>query len=185
MKTTSAIHPLSLFRFCPVCGHDSFLIHNGLAKKCASCGFVYYSNPRGATVALIFNAAGELLVARRAKEPSKGMLDLPGGFIDLSETAEEAVAREVSEETGLRAAEVVYLFSEPNQYYYSGMTIPTIDLFFRCVVNDFSALKAEDDVAELLWVRPSEIDLSAFAFASIRQGLMRFFDGECQNKTSL
>ena len=173
MRTSISDHPLAPFCFCPICGGDSFLIHNHLSKKCTSCSFVYYSNPRGATVALIFNAAGQLLVARRAKEPSSGMLDLPGGFIDHNETAEDAVLREVSEETGLQPREVVYLFSEPNQYLYSGMYIPTIDLFFSCRVTDFSAIKAQDDVAELFWLYPHEIDVSQFAFASIRQGLIR------------
>ena len=40
-------------------------------------------------VALILNERDELLVCRRAKEPAKGTLDLPGGFIDMTETGEE------------------------------------------------------------------------------------------------
>ncbi|GAE84850.1 Nudix hydrolase family protein [Bacteroides reticulotermitis JCM 10512] len=40
------------------------------------------------------------MVCRRGKNPAKGTLDLPGGFIDIAETGEEGVAREVLEETG-------------------------------------------------------------------------------------
>jgi len=62
---------------------------------------VYYMNPSAATAAFILNGKGELLVERRKREPAKGTLDLPGGFADFDETAEEGVAREVLEETGL------------------------------------------------------------------------------------
>ena len=50
----------------------------------------------------------------RAKEPAKDTLDLPGGFIDMNETGEEGVAREVEEETGLKVKKATYLFSLPN-----------------------------------------------------------------------
>ena len=63
---------------------------------------------------LILNERDELLVCRRAKEPAKGTLDLPGGFIDMTETGEEGVAREVREETGMKVAKAEYLFSLPN-----------------------------------------------------------------------
>ena len=88
-------HPLSQFRYCPKCGSEHFEIHNEKSKQCKDCGFVYYFNSSAATVALILNGRNELLVCRRAKEPAKGTLDLPGGFIDMAETGEEGVAREV------------------------------------------------------------------------------------------
>ena len=81
-------------------------------------------------MALIRNAKGEILVARRGKEPAKGTLDLPGGFVDNYETGEEAVAREVMEETGLKVDEVKYLFSLPNIYPYSGIVVHTLDQFY-------------------------------------------------------
>ena len=76
-------HPLAQFLYCPECGSSHFEVNNEKSKKCADCGFVYYFNPSAATVALILNEKNELLVCRRAKEPAKGTLDLPGGFIDM------------------------------------------------------------------------------------------------------
>ena len=70
-------HPLEQFRFCPKCGSAHFVEHNQKSKECRDCGFVYYFNPSAATVAVILNEKGELLVARRAKEPAKGTLDEP------------------------------------------------------------------------------------------------------------
>ena len=101
-------HPLSQFKYCPKCGSAHFEVHNEKSKQCADCGFVYYFNPSSATVALILNERDELLVCRRAKEPAKGTLDLPGGFIDMTETGEEGVAREVREETGMKVAKAEY-----------------------------------------------------------------------------
>ena len=98
-------HPLSKFKFCPICGSTHFEINNFKSKKCGSCGFTYYANPSSATVAFIMNEKDELLVVRRKNEPAKGTLDLPGGFVDMEETGEEGVMREVMEETDLSHVE--------------------------------------------------------------------------------
>ena len=107
------MHPLELFKYCPKCGSPHFEVNNEKSKRCADCGFVYYFNSSAATVAFILNDKNELLVCRRGKEPAKGTLDLSGGFIDMYETGEEGVAREVLEETGLQVEEAVYQFWLP------------------------------------------------------------------------
>ena len=94
-------HPLHQFIYCPKCGANTFIERNEKAKQCTTCGFVYYFNPSSAVACFIRNAAGEILLVRRAKEPAKGTLDLPGGFVDMFESAEDAAHREVKEETGL------------------------------------------------------------------------------------
>ena len=124
-------HPFESFHYCPRCG-ARFVRHNEKAYHCEGCGFVYYFNPSAATVAVIVNERNELLVCVRAKEPAKGTLDLPGGFCDMHESAEQGVAREVLEETGMRVTETKYLFSLPNTYLYSGFVVHTIDAFFLC-----------------------------------------------------
>ncbi len=167
-------HPLHLFRFCPCCGSDSFVINDFKSKRCNGCGFVFYFNPQSATVAFILNDKGELLVARRAKEPAKGTLDLPGGFSDSFETAEEGVSREVKEETGLDVCEAKYLFSLPNKYIYSGFEEHTLDLFFLCRTRQATALKAADDVSSLEWVPIDSLDAQKFGLQSIRKGVEMF-----------
>lgn len=164
-------HPLDLFRHCPQCGRAGFAVNDERSKRCPHCGFTYYLNASAANVAIIRNARGELLVVRRGRNPQKGMLDLPGGFCDLQETAEEGVRREVMEETGLRVQSVRYLLSRPNTYEYSGLTVHTVDLFFACEVEDGCEPRAMDDAAEVMWLRPEEINLEDFGFKSIREGL--------------
>ncbi len=164
-------HPLHLFRFCPQCGAPAFEEKNGKAKNCRQCGFTYYFNPSSAVVAVIINEKDELLVARRANEPAKGTFDLPGGFVDMYETVEEGMSREVIEETGLIIHSMRYLFCIPNIYVYSGFEVHTTDLFFECNIRDFSLLKAQDDVSQLLFIPLRELQKSQFGLASIRKGI--------------
>lgn len=168
-------HPLEVFKYCPKCGSSDFEIHNALSRHCANCGFTYYQNPRASTAAFILNGKGELLVARRGKEPAKGTLDLPGGFVDNDENAEQGMVREIFEETGLKveATGVAYLFSIPNVYHYSGMDIHTLDFFFLCRVDD-QEVKAADDAAELTWLPLREVYVERFGLRSIREAVHRF-----------
>lgn len=165
-------HPFALFKYCPRCG-GLFLPHNEKSSKCDSCGFVYYFNPSAATVAVIFNEKEELLVCRRAKEPAKGTLDLPGGFCDMHESAEEGVAREVLEETGCKVIQTKFLFSLPNTYLYSGFLVHTIDSFFRCELDNYENVNASDDVAECFWIPLKEINPNDFGLDSVQVGIKR------------
>ena len=164
-------HPLHLFSYCPKCGSNDFNENDFKSKRCGKCGFVYYFNPLAATVGIITNSKGEILVARRAKEPAKGTLDLPGGFCDSYETAEEGVMREIEEETRLKVSGTRYLFSIPNRYVYSGMELHTMDLFFHCTVENDGALRADDDVAELQWIAVDKLQSEDFGLASIKKGI--------------
>lgn len=168
-------HPFESFHYCPRCG-ARFVRHNEKAYHCEGCGFVYYFNPSAATVAVIVNERNELLVCVRAKEPAKGTLDLPGGFCDMHESAEEGVAREVLEETGMRVTETKYLFSLPNTYLYSGFVVHTIDAFFLCSVPQGSMPIAHDDVAECRWVPMNEVNPEEFGLDSVRRGVGRIID---------
>ena len=167
---------LEKFGYCPVCGSSHFAQASPKSKRCGTCGVEYFMNPAAAVVAFITNGRGELLVERRKMEPAKGTLDLPGGFADVLETAEESVAREVMEETGLRVAEARYLFSLPNVYRYSGLDVQTLDMFFDCKVEDCSALKAGDDAAECFWVALGDIHTEQFGLRSVRQGLYQYLE---------
>lgn len=166
-------HPLHQFRYCPRCGSNQFLIHDVKSKKCADCSFIYYANVSTAVAAVIRNTEGDLLVATRANDPAKGMFDLPGGFVDMDETVEEALIREVKEETGLVVEKVKYLFSCPNKYIYSSMIIHTMDLFFECQIAPYSAFYASDDVAELQYIPFEKLKSEEFGLYSIQQAIKK------------
>lgn len=167
-------HPLARFHRCPMCGSAKFNANDTKSKRCDDCGFVYYMNPSAATAAFIINSRGELLVVRRAKEPAKGTLDLPGGFVDIGETAEEGIVREIREETGLEVTECKYLFSRPNIYPYTGIDVHTLDMLFECKVNNEAEARADDDAAELMWIPIEKINPEEFGLASIRKAVEIF-----------
>jgi ADP-ribose pyrophosphatase YjhB (NUDIX family) len=170
------IHPLEKFAYCPVCGSKHFEVHNFKSKCCRDCGFVYYANPCSATAAFIVNERKEMLVVRRGKEPAKGTLDLPGGFVDMGETVEEGMRREIKEETGLDVEDIRYLFSNPNVYEYSGMGIHTLDMDFLVPVSSeaIGQITAADDAAEALWIPISQVNPADFGLTSIRNAVIRF-----------
>ena len=168
------VHPLNKFNYCPMCGSKHFVVNNFKSKHCEDCGFVFYINPCAATAAFIINSRGELLVVRRAKEPAKGTLDLPGGFVDIGETAEEGIVREIREETGLEVTECKYLFSRPNIYPYAGIDVHTLDMLFECKVNNEAEARADDDAAELMWIPIEKINPEEFGLASIRKAVEIF-----------
>lgn len=171
------MHPLRLFHYCPRCGSEHFLENDHRSKRCADCGFVYYHNASAATAAFIFNRAGTALLAvRRALDPARGTLDLPGGFVDGGEGLEEGLRREVREEVGAEVTALRYLFSLPNVYPYSGFEVHTSDAFFVCEIRDESAVAGRDDAAAAMWVEIDALQPDDFGLDSIRQAVKRMLE---------
>jgi NAD+ diphosphatase len=151
-------HPSNVIKCCPKCGCKAFKTKdNGRSFTCEECHFNYYLNNSAAVACLIFNTEGKLLLARRAVEPARGMLDLPGGFVEPMESAEAAVKREIKEELGVRVTSADYLASFPNEYIFSGFSVFTVDLAFVCKVDDLSAIVPADDVSEVEFIFPKDV----------------------------
>jgi len=162
---------LNTFQYCPKCGSKKFNKHTEKSNKCDSCGFVYFLNPSAAVAAFICDEDGRLLLCRRAKNPQKGTLDLPGGFVDSNETAEEALKRELQEELNVVVENTTYLFSFPNVYRYSDLDIPTLDLFFECKIDTFASIEVADDVASAEFYHLNDICLEEIGLNSIRKAV--------------
>jgi NAD+ diphosphatase len=100
-------------RFCPRCGSPTGLARGGWQRNClsAACRAEHY--PRTDPVAIMtVEHEGALLLGRQPRFPQRFFSAL-AGFVEPGETLEEAVAREVWEEAGVRVAEVRYVTSQP------------------------------------------------------------------------
>ncbi len=114
---------------------------------------------------------GRLILAVRARDPQRGALDLPGGFLDFDETVEQGLKREIREELNIETLDFRYLTSAPNDYAYGGVLYKTADLFFTCQAPDIRGIRPGDDVADFRLIAPADLEPSALAFASSRTAL--------------
>lgn len=85
---------------CSFCG-NRFEEQQPWPRACSACKQISYRNPLPVAVALVPVDKG-LLTVRRGIEPRKGLLALPGGYINLGESWQDAAAREVFEETQIK-----------------------------------------------------------------------------------
>jgi ADP-ribose pyrophosphatase YjhB (NUDIX family) len=90
------------FAHCTFCG-ARFTPGQIWPRRCAACGETSYLNPKPVAVAVL-PVGGGLLVVRRGIPPARDTLALPGGYIEVGETWQEAAVRELREEVGVVAA---------------------------------------------------------------------------------
>jgi mutator protein MutT len=109
--------------------------------------------------AIIEDNSGNLLFVRRKKDPFKGKLSLPGGKVDLGEIVEEAVKREVLEETNLKVipTEILGVYSDPKRDPRGHR----VSISFVVKIIDGEA-KAGDDADSLNWLPVTNNEILAF-----------------------
>lgn len=165
------MNPEDIFiRFCPVCGKDAFNPVSEKKYECKACHFTYFQNVATAG-AVIIEYKDKILFTVRRKEPSKGMFDLPGGFMDNEETAEEGMQREIREELNLELPNLHYLASFPNKYQYKGIIYNTMDLIFTSRIENIQGIVPRDDVLDYSLVSLENIDWEKISFPSIKKAI--------------
>lgn len=97
---------------------------------------------------IVHDAAGRLLLVRRANDPGRGRWSLPGGRVEPGETDGTALVRELAEETGLNV--------EPGAPVGSLTREPYLINDYRCAVLD-GRLTPGDDASDAKWVDRTEI----------------------------
>nr|WP_320000493.1 NUDIX domain-containing protein [uncultured Draconibacterium sp.] len=168
-------HPLKVLKYCPKCGSAEFKKSGERSLKCAACGFHFYINSAAAVAALVTNDEGKLMLVTRGVEPNYGKLDLPGGFVDPLESAEEAVMRELNEELGLKVKNLKYLGSAPNEYVFSAYTVFTLDMAFQVTAESLEHLKPMDDILAYKFYSEDELDYRDVPAPSIKKFVKDYF----------
>ncbi|WP_079731280.1 NAD(+) diphosphatase [Novosphingobium mathurense] len=100
-------------RFCAVCGQPTRLAKGGWQRSCTSetCSAEHFPRVDPVTIMLVEHE-GKVLLGRQPRFPERRYSTL-AGFVEPGETIEEAVAREVLEEAGIRVRDVTYIASQP------------------------------------------------------------------------
>ena len=177
-----------MFTFCPSCGSKKIIFAEGKVFRCPDCGFVYYHNTAAATGCII-ESGGHILFLVRGKEPSKGKLDLPGGFVDPGEGALDGLYRELQEEIGwtppipdgAALTDVFTLFASfPNVYRYKNIAYNTCDLYFYLQAPDLrekDLIPEQSEITGLRFLKPEDIDFNEIAFDSTRRAVQAYLRG--------
>jgi len=97
--------------FCANCGKETGLVRGGWSRRCSGCTAEHY--PRvDPVVIMLAEHEGDLLLGRQYHYPP-GRYSALAGFVEVGETIEDAVARELREEAGIEVADVTYVASQP------------------------------------------------------------------------
>lgn len=167
---------MSFFNFCPNCASKNFIFENNRRFECFDCGMVYFHNV-AAAVAVIIEHDQKIMFTVRNREPGKGMLDLPGGFTDPGESAEQTCSRELWEELALDIPAENFRFfkSHPNDYNYKNIPYKTEDLIFTAKFPADAVLKLEEsEISAVRWIEKSKINLDEIAFDSLRKAVKEY-----------
>jgi NAD+ diphosphatase len=148
------------FTHCPRCGSPTDPIASGHARKCPVDGSEHFPRVDPAMIVLVTDPADRALLARNAQWPER-RVSILAGFVEAGESAEQAVAREVAEETGIRVAAVTYLGSQPWPMPQSLM------LGFRAEAANTDIHVDDDEIAEANWYSREELT-AAIAAGTIR-----------------
>lgn len=177
--------------YCPKCGKRTLKYIDNRKWACNECNFSLYNNV-AAAVGLIIILEDDIknkkiLLIKRGKDPKKGKLAVPGGFVDPGESAEAAAKRECKEEIGLTPSKIEYLTSASNNYCYKEVDYTTCDIFFKAYFknitynNILDKLEAEDENEISGYVletinKIDDIEKMDLAFTSAKIALNKLFN---------
>jgi NAD+ diphosphatase len=141
--------------FCANCGAKSSMAEGGWKRVCPSCKTEHF--PRTDPVVIMLVEKGDKCLLGRQKQFAPGMYSCLAGFVEAAETIEDAVKREIFEESGIRCTDVTYYMTQPWPYPSSLM----IGCSARAISDEITVDKMEledarwfdRDEAMLMWKR--------------------------------
>jgi NAD+ diphosphatase len=109
-----AVHTLEwdrTSRYCGYCGMETIRTRGMVAKECPCCELLIF--PRISPAVIVLVERGNKVLLARVKRFTSELYSILAGFVELGETLEEAVRREIGEEVGIRVKNIRYFGSQP------------------------------------------------------------------------
>jgi NAD+ diphosphatase len=141
-------------RFCAHCGAPSEPRDGGHQRDCPSCGASHFPRTDPVVIVRVTDGGDRLLLGRQARWPP-GRFSVLAGFVEPGETLEEAVRREVLEESGIAVDEVAYVASQPWPFPSSLM------IGFSARATAGHPEPCDEELAEVRWFEREEVEAAA------------------------
>ena len=140
--------------FCSICGHKTVVKRGGQVRQCSQCETQNYPRTDPVVITVVSDGDRCLLGRSRGRGAPVNRYSALAGFVDQGESIEEAVAREIMEEAGIRISNIRYHSSQPWPFPSSLM----IGCHARAVTTDISM--DEEEMADVRWFQREEVLLA-------------------------
>jgi NAD+ diphosphatase len=148
-------------RFCANCGHPTESVDAGHERWCRACDAHHFPRTDPVVIVRVVDPEDRLLLGRQASWPA-GRFSVLAGFVEPGETLEEAVRREVLEESGIEVDGAAYLASQPWPFPSSLM------LGFGATSGGGEPRPGDGELAEVRWFDRAEVEASAAGQSELR-----------------
>lgn len=157
--------------FCGRCGHLMAYAADERALECDDCGYVVYPRINPAVVVGVIN--GDSILLTKYANRSMSFYALVAGFVEIGETLEECVAREVMEETGLKVKNIRYYKSQP------WGSVQDLIVGFYCEVDGDTTIRMDkSELKEALWMKREDIQGQTDDWSLTNHMMMKFKEGD-------
>lgn len=138
-------------RYCSVCGQETLIARGGQVRRCDGCDSMNYPRVDPVIITVVSDGGRCLLGQSRGRATSSNRFSALAGFVDQGESIEEAVIREVMEESGIEIKNIRYHSSQPWPFPYSLM----IGCHADAVTTDITI--DEEEMADVRWFSRDEV----------------------------
>ena len=136
---------------CPRCGAPTEVVQGGAVRRCPEDGSDHFPRTDPAVIVLVTDGADRCVLGRQPAWPA-GVYSTLAGFVEPGESAEQAVVREVLEESGVEVRDVIYRASQPWPFPSSLM------LGFRALCDaDASPAASDGELEDVRWFDRDEL----------------------------
>ncbi len=141
-------------RFCSACGRESQIRRGGQMRRCVTCGKLHFPRTDPVVITVVSHGDQCLLGQSRGRMTRLKTYSCLAGFMDQGESIEEAVAREIMEESGIRVKDIRYCFSQPWPFPH------TLMIGCEATAATTEILRDEEEMEDVRWFHKDEVRLA-------------------------